>query len=145
MIVILRRRVGINVRVDVRESVEIVIVWSKGRSTVIIGLFCVECTAVILKGPRLMQRRFRVVNLRRLYFQASVNQGYSNQAHISRKTKSRDEGDSESKLSINPWPAYRLVNQTQSLSLLLLPPPNLALRPTQIECQGGQQTILCSK
>lgn len=76
-IVILRRRVGISVMVDVRERVEIVIVWRKGRSTVIIALLCVECAAVILKGPRLMLRRFRVVNLRRLYFQASVNHGCS--------------------------------------------------------------------
>lgn len=64
-------------RMDVRVRVEIVIVWRKGRSTVIIALFCVECTAVVLKGPRLMLRQFRVVNLRGLYFQASVNQGYS--------------------------------------------------------------------
>jgi hypothetical protein len=70
MIVIMRRRVGINVRV------EVVIVWRKGRSTVIIALFCVECAAVTLKGPRLMLRRFRV-SWRRLYLQASVNQGYS--------------------------------------------------------------------
>lgn len=77
MIVIMRRRVGISVRVDVRMRVEAVIVWRKGRNTVIIALFCAEYTAVILKGPRLMLRRFRVVNWRRLSFHAGVNQGYS--------------------------------------------------------------------
>lgn len=62
MIIILRRRVGISVRMDVRVRVEIIIVWRKGWSTVIIALFCVECTAVVLKWPRLMLRRFRAMN-----------------------------------------------------------------------------------
>lgn len=72
MIVIMRMRVGISVRVDMGMRVWIVIVCRKGRGTVIIALVCVECAAVILRGPRLVLRRFRVVNLRRLYFLASI-------------------------------------------------------------------------
>lgn len=75
MIVVMRVRVRIRVRMEMRMRVEVVIVWRKGPSTVIIVLFRVECAAIILKAPRLLLRRFRVINLRRLYFQANVNQG----------------------------------------------------------------------
>lgn len=75
MIVVMRARVRIRVRMDRRARVDIVIViiGRKGRTTVIIALVCVEGTAVILKRSRLVLRRFRVMNLRRLYFQARVN------------------------------------------------------------------------
>lgn len=77
MIIVMRMGVRIRVRMDMRARVDIVIVirGRNSRTTVNIALICVECTAVVLKWSRLVLRRFRVMNLRRLYFQASVNQG----------------------------------------------------------------------
>jgi hypothetical protein len=52
----------------------------EGRSAVIISLVRVDGVAVSLKRARLLLRRFSVMNLRRVYFQASVSQGLSNYA-----------------------------------------------------------------